>query len=732
MLNEVPFKVVYSTGESEPAEFFFDALLESKYFDLGLGFFSSSGIRSLSIGFAYFISNEGKMRIIINDILSSQDKEAIQKGIESDPDELLEKAIIKDILKLAEMLSSQDRHFFNCLSWLIATKKLEFIAIIPVNNSVGIAHHKFGIFKDTESNKVAFSGSANFSNQALFHNIESISCYKSWTGERSENERLEYFDKLFNKIWNGQSSVVRQIPIEQVKVAIRSQFPVNDIKELIEEEVEIAEEMIKNRNLPPSLSYKFDLLAKRLKGVGNKPHFPQGLSPWNYQVEAYQNWVQSGHVGFFEMATGTGKTITSLNCALELYNQSGQIQVLVLVPTIPLADQWKKEVESFDFNNVVIANSKNPKWTEEIIRQINKALLSKNTFCIITTYATFNLPKFQAVIDRLPESTLFIADEAHNFGTTRTQANYPNKFKRRIGLSATPERHFDTKGTLSLLTFFNAVEKPTFKFDMQEAIEKGFLCKYFYYPKVVKLTDVELEEYKKISKKLLKFFSSSSGDFLDNPVISALLLKRKRIIHKAHNKLNVFRECINEILSLKGKIQYTLVYVPEGKSSSFDEEDRVLINEYSTVLTNEYGIKQHQFIGVTENRNEILKRFAEGNIDVLTAMKCLDEGVDVKRTEIAIFCASTGNPRQFIQRRGRILRKHPEKKFAYIFDMIVIPDLDEKKFDESLNMERSILRGELKRVYEFASMSENKWQALKTLEDVAAMYNIDIFSTEIS
>lgn len=732
MLTTADFKIVYASGEDEPAEFFIDALLESRQFDLGLGYFSSSGIRALSTGFAFFISNGGKMRIIINDTLSLQDKEALQKGIESRPDDLIEKAIVEDVAKLAATLSAQDKHFFNCLSWLIATKRIEFIAITPLHNSVGIAHHKFGIFKDTAGNKIAFSGSANFSSQALFLNLESISCYKSWTGERGETERQEYFDKLFQKIWNGQSTIVRKIPIEQIKVAIRSHFPVNNIDELLEEEIAIAEELAKKRNIPPALSYRLDLLSKRLHGSDNKPHFPQGRSPWDYQLEAYQNWKKSGHSGFFEMATGTGKTITSLNCALELYNQEGQIQMLVLVPTIPLANQWKEEIESFGFNNVIVANSKNPNWTNEVIREINKALLSKNTFCIVTTYASFNLPKFQAVIDRLPESTLFIADEAHNFGTARTQQNYPHKFKRRIGLSATPERHFDEQGTLSLLTFFNAVEKPTFKFDMQEAIERDFLCRYYYYPKLVKLTAKELEEYKKISKKLLKYFNSAGADFLDNPIISALLLKRKRIIHKAENKLYVFRECLNEILTIKDKIQYTLVYVPEGKSSAFDEEDRKLINEYSTVLTNEFNVRQHQFIGLTENRNEILKRFADGDIEVLTAMKCLDEGVDVKRTELAIFCASTGNPRQFIQRRGRILRKHPKKKYAYIFDMIVIPDLDEKVFGESLKMERTILKSELKRVYEFASMSENKWQALKTLEDVASTYSIDIFSTEIS
>jgi len=731
MLSDLPFNIVYSSGESEPAEFFLDALLESSQFDLGLGFFSSSGICSLSIGFAFFISKGGKMRVIINDILTSQDKIAIQKGIEEQSVQSTypEEKIIKDIKKLADIFSKQNRHFFNCLSWLISTKRLEFKAITPLNNTTGIAHHKFGIFTDSEGNKIAFSGSANFSDQALFYNLETISCYKSWTREKSENERLNYFDKLFNKIWDGQSLVVKQVPIDQVKVAITSQFPVNKLNDLIEEEITLTEDLLKSRKLPPSLSYKLGLLSAQLKNKDSKPHFPYQKEPWDYQVEAFKNWKKAGYIGFFEMATGTGKTITSLNCALELFKIEGQIQILVLVPTIPLAEQWKEEVATFNFDNIIIANSRNQNWTEEVIKQINKILLCKSTSCIITTYATFNLPRFQAVIDRLPEDALLIADEAHNFGTPRIQANFPYKFKRRIGLSATPERHFDKLGTSSILSFFNSLEKPTFTFNMQEAIEKGFLCRYYYYPKIVQLTDVELEEYKRISKKLLKFFSSYQRDFLDNPVVSALLLKRKRIIHKAENKLHVFRECLKEIFKIRNEIKFTLVYVPEGKSNSIDNYDRILINEYSNVLANEFGIKQHQFIGTTPDREQILKQFVDGKIEVLTAMKCLDEGVDVKRTEIAVFCASTGNPRQFIQRRGRILRKHPDKKYAYIFDMIVVPDLIEKNFNETLQMERTILENELKRVREFASMADNKWQALKTLEEVARNYNIDIFST---
>lgn len=732
MLKETNFEPVYSTGEDEPAEFFLDALLESKSFDLGLGFFSSSGFRALSIGFAYFIRREGKMRIIINDILSPEDKKAIEQGLISNPNDLIEEKIINDIIMLEKTLSGSDKHFFNCISWLIASKRLEIIAIAPKNSFIGIAHQKFGIFKDNQNDKVAFNGSSNFSNSALFHNIESLSCYKSWTGEYSENTRLSYFESLFEKIWNGKSDVVRVVPIDRVKTSILERFQVNELQDLIDEEEKLIDES-RSAIKSASLRLKMEELKEKLQSKDKKhPGFPSGNQPRGYQIEAYRNWVESEYSGFFEMATGTGKTITALNCALELYRKEKKYQMLILVPTLTLADQWTEEALSFGFSNIIVANSKSRNWVEATLREINKGFIENFSFCIITTYQTFNLEKFQSIINRLDARTLFIADEAHNLGTLRSQANFPTKFTRRIGLSATPERHFDDQGTNALLSFFNAKEKPTFRLDMQEAIDKGFLCHYYYYPKIVKLTNEELEEYKEISKRLLRYFDKKTGGFQDNPTVTALLLRRKRIIQKAKNKTAALKGCFDELLETRNDLKYTLVYVPEGLSTRFNQDDQSLINEYSEVISNQYHLSQHQFTSVTKNREGVLKRFSTGHISVLTAMKCLDEGIDVKRTEIAIFCASTSNPRQFIQRRGRILRTHPDKKFAYIYDMIVVPDVNSKYFDESLSMEKNILGGELRRVYEFASMSINKYQALKTLEEVANQYNIDIFSTQIS
>ena len=731
MLKDIDYKVVYSSGEDEPLEFFVDSLIESSTFDLGLGFFSSSGFRALSLGFAHFINNGGIMRILINDILSEKDKEAILRGYSLTPEQIIEEKIITDLTELYETLSKHDKHFFNCLSWLIATKKVEFKAIVPLENNVGIAHQKFGVFQDDVGDKIAFSGSANFSGNALFNNIETLSCYKSWTGEKSETERVLYFRVLFDKLWEGKSEKVRLIPLEGIKTEIRGKFPIESIEEILNDEQDLIQEK-EPFKLSQRLRIKLSEIERKLMDVDDKPHFPKGLAPFQYQKEAFENWSKNGMIGFFEMATGTGKTMTSLNCALEIFKVENRIRMLILVPSISLADQWAAEAAEFNFKNIIIANSKNDKWTEDIISQINRSEVINQSFTIVTTYDTFSLPKFQSIVSRLNPDVLFIADEAHNFGTQNLISLHPNKFERRIGLSATPKRHFDINGTDALLSFFNSSDKPTFKLDMAEAIEKKFLCEYFYYPKIVTLTNDELEDYRKISIKLLKFFDPKTKRFSDNPRVNILFQERKRIIHKAENKKNCLRECFKELKTIKEEIKYTLVYVPEGIDHSVDDQDKRIIDSYSQIISEEFNLNQHQFIGDTDNRSEILKRFAEGQLQVLTAMKCLDEGVDVKRTEIAVFCSSTGNPRQFIQRRGRILRMAKGKNHSTIFDMIVIPDISNFKKLDNLQMERAILSGELRRVYEFASLSKNKYQALKTLEDIAKEFNIDIFSTEIS
>ena len=279
---------------------------------------------------------------------------------------------------------------------------------------------------------------------------------------------------------------------------------------------------------------------------------------------------------------------------------------------------------------------------------------------------------------------------------------------------------------------------------MKEAIDRDYLCHYRYYPYLVELNEEETIAYRDLSAKIAKFYDSDKDNFINNQVLTALLLKRKRIIHKAQNKLSVFKSLVSELFNKKKNLGYMLVYVPEGVDENDHEfsfatesdvetdsgQDQVsLINQYTSIIASiDDHVTVEQVTSKSQNREKILKRFASGDTQVLTAMKCLDEGVDVPRTEMAIFCASTGNPRQFIQRRGRILRTHKNKPMAYIYDLVVIPHIE--KDSPFFSMERSMLKKELERVIDFASLSTNSSYAEKVLSETIKYYNLNLYYNE--
>lgn len=476
------------------------------------------------------------------------------------------------------------------------------------------------------------------------------------------------------------------------------------------------------------------------------PKFPFPEGPRDYQKNALNAWIENKYKGFFAMATGTGKTITSLNCLLHLYREEGSYKCLILVPTISLVDQWKKECTRFGFRNIIKISSKEKGWKDAVMRIVTNSYFNlKNiSYVIIATYASFAKSETCSRIEELSSSTLLIADEAHNMGSTLIlKAMKRVVFQRRIGLSATPHRQYDPQGNRSINDFFGIKDHYTFEYSMAEAIEKGVLCKYRYFPHVVNLNEDEMEQYLILSKQIAKFFHDDTEMFDDDPVLTALLLKRKRIIHKAVNKLVKFKEIINDLYREKGNLKYTMIYAPEGvcPDDSYynvvDDRDEIedsgdeipLINLYTMLVaeTNKYTTVE-QFTARETDRDRILRDFANGVTDVLVAMKCLDEGVDVPRAENAIFCASTGNPRQFIQRRGRILRIHENKSMAYIHDLVVVPYVD---YDiESFNMERSLLKRELLRVSDFAKIATNSSYTENVLKEIIEYYELNLYEHE--
>ena len=734
MLKDVTWSknLSYSpSGDNTPVEFFTQGLLNSRSFDLKLGYFNSAAISVLSYGFASFIANGGKMRMAINQIVSSKDKDAITLGLSEHP---IEEFDLSDMEGLKQVLDEYGLLFFKCLAYLIQKRRIE-IKIIKPKKTHGIAHTKVGQFSDGDM-RVSFTGSANFTIGGLINNTEDISIYLSSSPDPGVQQHIKDKCVSFDRLMSGEDKSVSYLSSDDLVKAIESAFGGEEIDELLHVERKLRQLKEKEKQNDINKLVKVE-----------RPCFPFEEGPREYQKEADKSWNEAGRRGFFAMATGTGKTITSLNCLLNIYQEENSYKTLILVPTIALVNQWQKECQKFHFNNILKISS-HSEWKDQLLSIITNCYFNRKdvSFVVIATYASFAKERIANRLFELPEETLLIADEAHNMGATSLSRIMPSiPFSRRIGLSATPNRQFDDIGNRAIGDFFNCTQGYTFEYPMALAIKNKVLCQYKYYPHIVHLTSSEMDEYMELSKKIGKYFNPSDRTFKDDPILTALLLKRKRIIHKAENKIDVFKTIIGKLFEERGSLQYTMVYVPEGNSKydfeyvsavESDEEiedvgpeEKPLINVYSEAVMdiNKY-VTVEQYTSKENDRDRILNDFSKGNTHVLVAMKCLDEGVDVPRAEVAIFCSSTGNPRQFVQRRGRILRTHDLKPYAIIHDLVVVPEIS--KLSDSYEAEKAMLRRELIRVRDFALLSMNISYTEKALEDTINNYNLNLYEDE--
>lgn len=730
----------YRPGEKfSPERFFNDGLKNSCSFDLQLGYFCSATISVLADGFATFISKGGNMRLVINQIVSKEDKDAITEGMMGDVIDCMD---LSDFNELRKTFDEYQEQFFKCLAYLIAQDRIE-IRIIKPKGKKGIAHTKSGQFRDGES-VTSFTGSANFTISGLFNNIEEIKIDRSDSPDMMTQNRIVSQKEAFDAIMNEEREDIEYLSAKELETAVAYNYHDTSIDELLDVEMQL-DKIRLQRKADKAVLCDGEGVHDDVHFEEKEPHFPYPSGPREYQQQAFENWKNNGQKGLFAMATGTGKTITSLNCLLEIYKRKGYYKAIILVPTQTLVEQWYQECKKFEFSNIYLVYSKNPHWRDEIellhLKEDFNRANNVNSFIIISTYSSFVRSNVFGALNSFPKNkTLLIADEAHNMGSKRILDRMDHiAYLRRIGLSATPTRQFDDLGNYKINEFFGSTNGYTFEFSMREAIDTEYLCRYYYYPHLVRLNDGEMTEYLKISRQLSKFYNYSSDTFTQsNDILMALLLKRKRIIHKAQQKEIVFEAILKERYKEKGNLKYTLVYVPEGNKPDAtadifetsdmletDEESAHLIDRYTRIVC---GISKtttvKEFTSNSAERAKILDDFAAGKLEVLTSMKCLDEGVDVPRSEMAIFCASTGNPRQFVQRRGRILRKHKDKHRAVIHDLIVAPWISTA--EESYKMERNMLETELKRVRDFASLSENADYAYIELEDITSYYNLTV------
>ena len=616
--------------------------------------------------------NDGKIKIITNEVYSRDDYENLIK----DNNEVDEKYlnIINDYEKLKKVLSREDQHFFDCLRFLKSENRLE---IQPVKYIGGSSHTKQVIMFDGED-YISTHGSTNFTLGGLILNGESFGVQKSWYDDEYYEE-VKKHHRIFNKVFQKKSDQYKYLDGDKMLEIVdkigdnlqKNQLIKNSLNLLkLNSKVQKKLDEIRLKREHDDFDYIID--------YESRPKFPFPQGPRKYQKMAYEKWIKNDKKGIFNMATGTGKTITSLNFILNEYEKSGNYKVFILVPTVALLQQWRVECEKFNFSDAIIT-TKDRNWIEEL-KEINydiQKLNKSRSFILITTYATFHRKNFQSLFKTIDKNDVtLIADECHNVGSNALINILPSEIMYRIGLSATPERKYDLEGSEKMYTYFNAYPDCfTFSYSMFKAIKNGSLCEYNYYPIFCSLNDDELKHYKSYSKRLVMNYNDKTKSFSEEG--KRLLIERKRIIHKAKDKLTKLKNLLNSDHNFK----YTFIYVPEGKEVSYDKddvteeaEDLKIISDYLEIVK-DLKFRAKTVTGTQNDRENSLNKFKEGKIDMLLAMKILDEGVDIPITKNAIFCSSTGNPRQFIQRRGRVLRTHKNKSFANIWDMVVIPQM---------------------------------------------------------
>jgi len=688
-LSNKKFPRILDTSSGDLIRDFFEpALAFSIKYDRGVGFFSSGWLREAAKGMATFAKNSGRARWVTSPILGKDDWEALRRGEEARFDEELRRIIEINLNELEQKLEQET---LSALAWLVADGILDFRLALPRNKlEYGEFHDKFGIFTDSEGNQVSFNGSYNDSIQGI-RNYESIKIFCSW--EPNFVDLVCADAERFEKLWNNMDPNVQVFELPEAAWTRIVRLHNYD------------------RPYPEPDWDKLHLLREghnhcEVYGLPH-PQIPPRIILRDYQIQAIDAWFAHGCQGLLEMATGTGKTITALAASTRLYERERQLAVIITVPYQHLVDQWNEEAKGFGYRSVLAYQSK-VRWLNELNHQIIEFSNGYRRFIsVITTHATFNSPEFQTSVSRLTNPVLLIADEAHHLGAEVSRQSYPQNVPFRLALSATPDRWFDDVGTVALRDYFG---ETVFRFPLDKAIGIS-LTPYYYHPHLVSLTEEELEHYEELTVKIAMIVGHEDQKAQD--ALKLLLIKRAELLNKADNKLSV----LSRLIDKEDRIEHTLFYCAPGQ-----------IENVLHLLGWEKGLLIHRFTAEEnpQERQRLLTDFALGKLQSLVAMKCLDEGVDVPSTRTAFILASSSNPREFIQRRGRILRKAPGKEFSIIHDLITVPPMNWTTLLNSptFEVERSIMRRELNRFKEFASLALNKHQALDIVWDIARRYSL--------
>jgi DNA phosphorothioation system restriction enzyme len=682
----LPFQV--NTTRDDPIEVLFNPLLRHAVrYDVAVGYFSSNWIRDAASGIAALAANGGVSRWVISPSLSRVDWDLLSTARSSEAkQEIIETATRYEYAALQRALAEDTRV---ALAWLIRDRVLDFRIAVPKNALSGIFHAKMGVFGDAEGNLVAFSGSYNLTG-AAGTNWETIDVYASWLP--GDNKRVQAKVADFERVWRAEDA---NLDIFQPSDSLVATF------------VEITQHAPRPYRLAKPATVARPALA--IPGY----YLNEQGKLRAHQEQAIHNWFKHNGRGIFQMATGAGKTVTALTTVLKLAQfcarSKKKLVTIVAVPYKHLAEQWCDEARAFGFDPL-ICYDQFESWAAQFQQRLRDLSLGASEHeLIITVNATFTGERFQSLLGDVDLTFLFIADEMHNMGGEKIRTVLPPNAQFRLGLSATPERHNDEVGTRAIQDYFGPV---VIEYGLDEAIADGTLTPYLYHPIPVEFTPDEMDRYRELSNKIARLFFQGGGESAEpSTALKMALLERARMIGDAENKIGILKSLLAE----RRDSHYNLVYCGDAITDGERSIERVL-----AMLGTELGLKANKFTSQesTEQRRAILDDFSAGRLQAIAAIRCLDEGVDIPRTETAYILASTANPRQYIQRRGRVLRRAPGKRYAAIYDFIVIPPESTMLEDSAFNVERRLVGKELERVDEFASSSQNAGEALRVLRDI--------------
>ena len=673
--KDIPVAISYkSTGEDCFSQILNPLLECAKEYKRCVGFFSSSALDFIGDGVLSMAKNGGRIYLATCPRLSDEDIQAIYMGYKER--EILSRRFIEEVEDALKYITDENALI---LYQLIKERVLDVKIVLK---DKGIYHDKLALIKDVENNTIAFVGSNNETGAGYNSNYEKIRVYKSWTDIEG---RIQDETEEFESIWNNSN--------EHLKIF--------DFMNAFEEKV---------------------LERVKKKGVYKKENIKYEIRP--YQDEAKKNWNNNGGKGFFVMATGTGKTITSLYSIQNLLKEE-KIFTVIAVPYKHLANQWYEDVKVFfpeAYVHIVHGEIKDAET--KIFTSYCLAKKNYKPVIVITTIKSFFLNRFTELYDKVNYDKLLIVDEAHNF-YNKLSDELSEKYRYKLGLSATPVFGNNQAKTDELLAWFGG---KVMDFPIEKAIGK-YLVNYEYHPIIVYATDNDEEKFNKAHMLMLSAIDQESGIIIDEDKFTIGYRGRLRAISMAEEKIGRIREIFSEV----DDTDHTIVYCSDGRMlckniNKKNEVEEIRHLEFVLNLINqsiaESGMpcKASKFTASedAQTRMDLIDRFNKGYINYLVAIKCLDEGINIPSIKSALILSSNDNYREFVQRRGRILRlyedEYGKKQKAHIYDVIVLPSIECTTFAQI----------ELRRFYEYARIALNKDVLLDELHRYLEEYNLSM------